>query len=194
MVGEHFWQFVNVHPLHVVLLQQAAVVVLHVDERIVGNGNHTGSRVTVHIAEGSHLTHINVVESRQFEQRAVGSSIQALAVAHEASVETPCTTTGIHIAVTYQHLELVVLETEDDAIDGKENFLMFNIVFVHYLILYRRRKGTRPYHNSLYRIIRMMITPKAPRLKARSVLKIFVSTPIDLTSSTSSRALLTRNL
>ena len=51
MVGEHLRQFVNIHLLALMLFQQALVVVLDVDQRTVGHGNHAGSRVAVNGTE-----------------------------------------------------------------------------------------------------------------------------------------------
>ena len=69
MVGVELGQLVDVHPFQLVLFTQLLVVVLDVDQSIVGDGDDAFARVAVDPSECSHLPHEDVVQARQLVQR-----------------------------------------------------------------------------------------------------------------------------
>ena len=59
------------------------------------------------------------------------SFVQTLVAAYEASIEAPFATTRIHIALADEYLQLVVVEAEDNAVNGQQHFLEFRIIRCH---------------------------------------------------------------
>ena len=128
MVGIEGGNLVDVNPFHAVLQTQLLAVVLDIDQRIVGNRYDALAGVAVNATESTHLAHIQVVESRQRLQCAFGGVVNALVGSDEASIEAPLATSGIHLASADEHLQLLLIETEDDDVDRHPDFRMFNIV------------------------------------------------------------------
>jgi sugar (pentulose or hexulose) kinase len=72
MVENQCGEFVDVYPVSIVLLNQFAVVLIDVDQRIVGNRNYPFARIAVDGAEGSHLFHVYVFQTCKFSQYTFG--------------------------------------------------------------------------------------------------------------------------
>jgi hypothetical protein len=109
---------IDIDPFHTMLLHELDRIVLDVDECVVGHRDNAFTWVSVYITESTHLAHIYLAQSCQLEQGTVGCCIQALVAADEASVEAPFATTRVHISLTDQDLQLVLLEPEDDTVYG----------------------------------------------------------------------------
>ena len=107
------------------------VVVVNVDQRVVGHRNHTLARITVDAAERANLTHVDFLQSRQLEKCTVGGFIETLVAANEASVETPLATPWVQMSATDQDLQLVIVEAEDDTVDRQQDLLEFFIICSH---------------------------------------------------------------
>src|SRR5574344_540945 len=106
----------DIYPFYSMLHSQIFIVVIHVDQGIICDRNHSFARVTINAAKGSYLTHIQIVKSSQFIHSTVGSIIDALVRGDEASVETPFAASGIHLSPAYQYLQFPFIETKDNAV------------------------------------------------------------------------------
>jgi len=58
MVRVELGKLIDRHPFQIEFLAELVVVIFHVDERAVGHGDHSFSRVTVYGTKGTHLFHI----------------------------------------------------------------------------------------------------------------------------------------
>ena len=92
------------------------VVVLDIDQRIVGDGDDALTWVAVDITKGTYLPHKEIPQSGELVEYAVGCIVNALVAADETSVEAPFATTGIHLSTANQDLQFPFIETEDDAV------------------------------------------------------------------------------
>ena len=122
---------VYAHPFHAMLFAQFVVVLFDVDQGVVGNRDHTFTRVTVNTTESAYLTHIYIAHTGKFVEHAVGSFVDALIEVDEASVEPPFTTPRIHLTFADQDLEFVLVESENDTIDRYEDFCFILIETCH---------------------------------------------------------------
>ena len=131
VVGIHGWNLVDLYPFNTVLLAKFIIVVIDIDKCIIGYRDHTLSRVTVYSAKSTNLAHIDIVQTCQFVKGTVGSLVETLVTANEASIEAPFAATRVQLSFTDQNLQLVVVETEDDTVDRQKDFLEFFIIRCH---------------------------------------------------------------
>jgi hypothetical protein len=95
---------------------EVVIVVVDTDECIISDGYNPLPRVTIYASEGSYLPHIEIPQACKFEEHTVGSIVDALVAANEASIEAPFATTRVHLALAYQYLQHTFVETEDNAV------------------------------------------------------------------------------
>ena len=60
--------------------------------------------------------------SRQVVEHSVSCVLKALVGLDESAVERPFAASGVHLTSSYQEFQLVVVESEDNAIDGNPYF------------------------------------------------------------------------
>ena len=122
MVRVELGQFGEVYPLQTMLFEQVLVVVFHIDECAIGHRDDSFAWVAVDFAEGSHLPHVELFQSCQIEQHAVGSFVEAFVGTDKSSVERPFAAPWVHLPAADEQLELVLVESKHDAIDRDPDF------------------------------------------------------------------------
>lgn len=90
-----------------------------VDEGEVGDGENVLAWVAVGGADGGELFEVNVFESGLFFEFAAGAGVDVFADADEATGEGPFVFEGGEGALDEEDFEVVLIESEDDAVGGK---------------------------------------------------------------------------
>jgi len=117
VVGEKHGDGVDADPLQTILAAEVVVVVLGVDEHIVGHGHHTLARVAVDLSEGTYLTHVEGLQSREFVEHTVGGIVHVLVGGDEASIEAPFAASRVDLTTADENLQFTLVEAEDDTVD-----------------------------------------------------------------------------
>lgn len=118
MVEQQWGKLVQVGPIGRVVMVQFLIDLGDVDQGKVGNGNNTVATVAADGAKSTYLFQVDMGEAGEFEEHALGCSIDILVLLNETTHQRPFTAMGLKVTFLQEQFQAAILKTEDDAVHG----------------------------------------------------------------------------
>ncbi len=130
--------------------QDLQLMVFDIDQRAIGDGDDPGGGVTTRLTESFNLFEIYVVHPCTLAEDTVGCLVQIFMVIDQVAQQAPFILVFFEIRFDQQYLQFIVIETEDDTVDGNaDNTIALQFfqngldVFLTGSMIYRQRAFIR---------------------------------------------------